>query len=252
MPMRRKGFTLIELLVVIAIIAILAALLLPALSRAKEQGRRAACISQLRQFGIAVTLYCDDNAGVPLETVETSGAYRIPSVVNLFRQPEADYYCVEAILPYLPGIRLDLEGLDVGGIWWCPSAKRPTRDEVRAQGRSWGFLSTSYSYFARSDRWKTNQATRPQDLVAKELQADRLLMTDVLFHWNVDRSWTYNHGKKPWGSDPGPPAFSGLNQLYGDAHVGWKSAKQFDLAALRPENDSIGLVRGYSTDTSFY
>ncbi len=237
---------------VIAIIAILAALLLPALGRAKEQGRRAVCMSQLRQFGIALTLYCDDNLGVPLETVETSAAYRIPSVVNLFRQSEADFYCVEAFLPYLPGIHLDLNDLEVGGLWWCPSAKRPSREDVQSQGQIWGFLSTSYSYFARSDRWKPDQATRPDDLTAKELRADRLLMTDILFHWNVDRCWTYNHGRKPWGSDPGPPGFSGLNQLFGDARVSWRSAREYDLTALRPENDSIGLVRGYSTDTSFY
>jgi prepilin-type N-terminal cleavage/methylation domain-containing protein len=250
--MKRSGFTLIELLAVIAIIAILAALLFPTLGQAKEKARRTACMSQLRQFGIALLLYCDDNRGVPLETVETSGAYRLPSVVNLFRQPEADYYCVEAFVPYLPGIRLNLEDLEVGGIWWCPSARRPGRESVQAQGQSWGFLSTSYSYFARVDRWKPYEATRPDDLTGRELAATRLLMTDVLFHWNVDRSWTYNHGRKPWGSDPGPPAFAGLNQLYGDGHVFWKSARQFDLQALRPENDAVGLVRGYSTDTSFY
>src|SRR5512145_1364232 len=56
-----KGFTLIELLVVIAIIAILMAVLMPALKRAREQGQRAVCLGNLRQLQVAWILYADDN-----------------------------------------------------------------------------------------------------------------------------------------------------------------------------------------------
>lgn len=60
----RRAFSLLELLVVIAIIAILAALLLPALARAKEQGRNANCLNNLHQLGLSIMMFTDDHEGL--------------------------------------------------------------------------------------------------------------------------------------------------------------------------------------------
>lgn len=73
-PRHGNGFTLIELLVVIGIIAILASLLLPALSQAKEQGRGIQCINNLRQTGIGLKLFAEDHsARYPWHTLPSEG-----------------------------------------------------------------------------------------------------------------------------------------------------------------------------------
>jgi prepilin-type N-terminal cleavage/methylation domain-containing protein len=120
--MPRKGFTLIELLVVIAIIAILAAMLLPALSAAKERAKRISCVNNLRQLALGIGIYATDNSDImpPLKWRESGGNLQYPYEMARFTSINNPATAFDQG-PYNLGVVWSSKIISDGKPYYCPS-----------------------------------------------------------------------------------------------------------------------------------
>jgi len=248
-----RGFTLVEILVVIGIIAVLVAILLPSLRKARQAAQRAACVSNLRQFGIAIYNYSFDNKGRLPNTIFVYGG-RYPNVawVNDTGIGEFSY---EGIARYVKGA--DINKKIVLGIWWCPATG--PREAIDSSWSDYGYMHMGYSYFAQCG----DCATRPDQLVDRRLKAERVLMADILYRWWVTGGWRFNHGVQGIFSNDhaiapptGPPKLGGANVMYGDGHVAWKGREEYDPKKMDALDPSIPRVMGGGggsvRDSTFY
>jgi prepilin-type N-terminal cleavage/methylation domain-containing protein len=230
LPLRKSpgAFTLIELLVVIAIIAILAAMLLPALARAKDKARTANCLSNMHQWGLAEVMYAGDNldtlphdgmgsdAQYPGNTVPFNGSHDQNQWFNLLpplvaEQPLYKYTANASGNPQYNCTIIPFPG-GVGKIYQCPAASMPPGDLVAVQGSgAEGF----FSYGMNIDLKRAYDAASGSDPLMAYPQMPRVtslrntaatvLMTDMAFNsadWNFSNQYYSVNPAGRWTAFP--------------------------------------------------
>lgn len=198
-----KGFTLIELLVVIAVIAVLMAILMPALNIAREQARGIGCSSNQRTIGVAYTMYAGDNDGSVCAGWAAHGPVNgIPPWV----MPPLDYSAGGAIKGISNGpvtLQQRYNGLKEGalyryvkdvGAYHCPGDNRITRGTSLGNGLEY-LIYRSYSL---TDYMRATESTDEKKLFNFKSPATKMLFVEEIYDGSAG-----NHNHAGWSYEPG-------------------------------------------------
>jgi len=255
----KRGFTLIELLVVISIIALLVAILLPALTQARESARRVLCSAQLRQWGIAITVYVNEYDQVVPRTSRYHTTNPYPSLyprTAALAAASGNDHALPAltIQEYLPTNSEDVTTGGLSGLWFCPSNALAggNLQALSTEGtfNAIGAVQTHYSFFGQVSQMTATEVTRPEELTDDELDPGRVLMADEIFRWG-SFWWAYNHGTEGPAShwtgrnikmENSVPMIAGNYRLYGDGHVKWITAEELNIPALAANSTQASWV----------
>lgn len=229
-----SGFTLVELLVVIAILAILVALLLPALWSGKEKSQRAKCINHLRQIGIAMTMYAGENRDFVISAKQQDSS-----------KPEHFAFVQISLEPLLAKAAQSV-GLEVtsNSVWTCPNRPGlPFFEEVPA-ARISAQWTIGYQYFGGISTWMNPSFPKgiPSRSPIKLSQAAPgwCLAADAVM--KVSGTWGNTSADRPLPFSNLPPHRNakkvplGGNELFADGSARWiPFEKMYYLTTWQPD-----------------